>query len=109
MNLVYIILLGFAAGTSKAVRDTVAHHWSRSIFSRIRSRRWNIWFASKWELRPDHPVWFLWDAWHFFDSLEILCLIFSGVWISNYWGLICVLIMVGIGFEICYKRLFLSK
>jgi hypothetical protein len=109
MDLVMVVLFGFLAGVGKAGRDTIAHHWERSVFFRIKSVFWFRWFSSDWRLRPSHPFWFLWDGWHGFDSLSILGLGLMGIWVSSWWDLVMGLVLFGIGFGWFYNKLLLEK
>ena len=117
-NFLYVVILALFAGIAKAGRDTIAHHWDGSIFDRIRSNFWRNWFLSFWQDKPSHPIWFLWDGWHFFDTLEKVCylsivlltatkpIIFpmAGIW---YIALIAGMVMVG--FNLFYHWIFLTR
>lgn len=88
-------LLIVLAGISNAIMDTIAHHWSKSIFNCNHLKhpklfhffhkegwRWkyNLWEPSEGRLQWkvlgisfDAPVQFL-DAWHFFKMIQLFCL-----------------------------------
>ena len=118
VNFSYVIILAFLAGIAKAGRDTITHHWDRSIFFRIDSDFWRNWFLSFWQDKPSHPIWFLWDGWHFFDTLEKVCylsivlltatkpIIFpmAGIW---YIAIIAGIVMIG--FNLFYHWIFLTR
>jgi hypothetical protein len=91
------IILVFLAAFCNAVMDKTDHHFSISIFSKIKSKKWRMWFNEneswrnkyvdrdpsngrvKWEIfgiKFNKPVQ-LTDAWHFFKMWMIffICLI----------------------------------
>ena len=91
--IVSIILIVFAAFCN-AVMDKTDHHFSTSIFNRIKSKKWRLWFNEnegwknkyvdrdfnkgrvKWQIFGilfNKPVQ-LTDAWHFFKMLMIFAL-----------------------------------
>jgi len=118
VNFTYVIILAFLAGIAKAGRDTITHHWDRSIFFRIDSDFWRNWFLSFWQDKPSHPIWFLWDGWHFFDTLEKVCYL----WIvlltatkpiifpmAGIWYIAIIAGMVMIGFNLFYHWIFLTR
>lgn len=69
--IVVIFFLGVLHGFGKALRDTVAHHFLRSIFATATGRTW-VWMRSHWRDKPAHWIAPLWDAWHFGDFLTSL-------------------------------------
>jgi len=112
-----LFFIGLLAGAMKALRDTIAHHWDRSIFSKIKNDKIRKWFESKYENRPKLPeiLSFLWDGWHFGDffsyallfiGMGIFCLLFNILFILNI--ILCIIGFIS-GFQVCYKVLFLSE
>ena len=53
-----IIVLGILGGIGKAIRDTIAFNWDKSIFNKIKNDRLRRWFQSTGD-RPHHIIWFL--------------------------------------------------
>jgi len=105
-----IFILIFLAGVFNAVQDTIAHHFESSIFNRIKSERWKRWFKSDWQDKPSHPFWFLWDAWHFFKTLERICYLIIIFLITGNWfvALGC-LVFLGFGFNLFYHHFLIRK
>lgn len=106
--MIYLII--FLAGIFNAIQDTIRHHWDTSIFTRIKSLFWFRWFRSDWRDKPKHSIWFLWDAWHFFKSLERICyltiiFLLSGNWFITFGCLVC----LGIGFNLFYHHLLIYR
>lgn len=93
------------SGISKAVCDTIRYHWDRSKFNKIRNKRIWIWFKSDYENRPNHPVWFLWDAWHFFNSLMLYSLLFA---FNSWWMALIWAVVIGIVFTIFFHKFFIA-
>jgi len=118
VNFSYVIILAFLAGIAKAGRDTIAHHWDRSIFFRIDSDFWRNWFLSFWQDKPHHPIWFLWDGWHFFDTLEKVCY-FAIILLTltkptmfpmaGIWSISLIAGMVMVGFNLFYHWIFIRR
>ena len=118
VNFSYVIILAFLAGIAKAGRDTITYHWDRSIFFRIDSDFWRNWFLSFWQDKPDHYFWFLWDGWHFFDTLEKVCylsivlltatkpIIFP---MAGIWSIAIIAGTVMIRFNLFYHWIFLTR
>ena len=94
---IIISFLIFIAALCNAVMDTVDHHFSNSIFNKIKSPFWRLWFNEnagwknkyvdrdpskgrvKWNIfgiKFNKPVQIT-DAWHFFKKIMIfaICLI----------------------------------
>lgn len=88
------IILMFIAALCNAIMDKVDHHFSKSIFNRIKSPKWRLWFNEndgwknkyvdrdpnkgrvKWKIfgiEFNKPVQ-LTDAWHFFKMLMIFAI-----------------------------------
>ena len=106
---VYIILImaGVITGTGKAVRDTIDHHWGRSVFMLIENDRVRQWFRSDWTQRPNHPLWFLWDGWHFSDTLSYASLLFLFVFAESIIHVALVAIVIMATFKILYHGVLL--
>jgi hypothetical protein len=121
VNFIYVIILGLIAGIAKAGRDTIAHHWDSSIFNEIRHAGWRKWFMSWYLNKPDHPIWFLWDGWHCFDTLEKACYLSiilltatkrfeTNSLIATNWSLVIVVALGAIvGFNLCYHWIFIHR
>lgn len=105
-----IFFLGVLAGTAKAGRDTIAHHFPGSIFGAIENVKIRKWFESDYNDRPNH--WFspIWDGWHFFDSITIVSPVLCFGIVVIVVGSVIFLYLVGFmgSFLIFYKRLFLK-
>ena len=84
-NWIGIIVLGILGGIGKAIRDTIAFKWDDSVFNKIKNDRWRRWFQSTGD-RPNHLIWFLWDGWHFGDTLSYTALLaamfFVALWLQ---------------------------
>ena len=119
--MIFVLIFALFAGMAKAGRDTIAHHWHDSVFFQIRSEFWFKWFRSAWTDKPNHPVWFLWDGWHFFDTLEKLCyfsivLLMSTKCLPSIFPLWAIWVIVagcaamaGVGFYLFYWKVFYRK
>jgi len=71
MSWVVVVMLAIVTGISKACRDTIDFHWDYSVFILIKNKKLREWLRSDWTNKPDHLFWFMWDGWHFFDTLTI--------------------------------------
>lgn len=107
------------AAISKAVRDTLSHHFENSIFSELNPNFWNpvISGANKWKggKEENGEKFFLsstlfvgiTEGWHVFESLNTF-FIFLGVGLSGYsygiLGIITARVLYGIIFTIAYKE-----
>lgn len=107
------------AAISKAVRDTLSHHFEKSIFSELNPNFWNpvISGANKWKggKEENGEKFFLsstlfvgiTEGWHVFESLNTF-FIFLGVGLSGYFygvlGMIAARVLYGIVFTIAYKK-----
>ena len=107
------------AAISKAVRDTLSHHFENSIFSELNPNFWNpvISGANKWKggKEENGEKFFLsstlfvgiTEGWHVFESLNTF-FIFLGVGLSGYsygiLGIITARVLYGIIFTIAYKK-----
>lgn len=103
-----VIILGFLGGIAKAMRDTIAHHFERSVFSGF-SGFWFKWFLSYPGNKPTHPIWFLWDGWHFADNFQILMFLLAISSGLNWLDAIVFGICFGLAFRVFYHHLFLNK
>ena len=102
-------MLAILSGLSKAIRDTVAHHWNICVFSRIKYNFWFKWFRSDWRDKPSHPIWFLWDAWHCFDTLSYAALFVLIYLCSEYWEIGAIMSAKWLGFNVFYHKILLIK
>lgn len=84
-NWLALIVLGLLAGVGKGLRDTIAFNWTGSIFRKIKNKKLRDWLESTGE-RPSHIIWFLWDGWHFGDTLSYAALLaamfFAASWLE---------------------------
>ena len=103
------LILAFIAGVcGKAFRDTIAHHYDRSIFKSLDCK----WIESDWRNKPQYPNWRyfippLWDGWHFGDFVSVV-----GLAISIYLNpalIIYSLIMFYTSFTLFYHYIFIKK
>lgn len=115
LNVFLFSLLGFLHGMAKAMRDTIDHHWGRSVFNEVKKEWLYKWLQSDWTERPKTgwrakmPP--LWDGWHFGDFLTALLPIaaaFYGLSAGLDAGLIVFYVFFTIiSFNFFYKRWFL--
>jgi hypothetical protein len=91
--LLSLLIAGVAIfGVSKAVKDTLEHHYSQSVFASLPAAFWNPAVSWKnkyqdWDAGDKHPAFAgadnilvsLTDAWHLFDLLGIVALIVAGL------------------------------
>ena len=107
------------AGVSKAVRDTLSHHFENSIFSELNPKFWNpvVSGANKWKggKEENGEKFFLsstlfvgiTEGWHVFESLNTF-FIFLGVGLSGYsydiLGMVVARVIYGISFTIAYEK-----
>lgn len=91
--LIALLMSGvFIFGLSKAIKDTLQHHYSQSIFTGLDARFWNP--SESWKNKyadfdtgsrqPAFPgstslLVSLTDAWHLFDLLSIIGLLLAGM------------------------------
>lgn len=101
--------MAILSGLGKAVRDTIAHHWERCIFTKIGNEFWFKWFRSDWRDKPSHPIWFLWDAWHWFDTLSYATLFVLIYLCSEYWEISVIISAKWLSFSIFYHKILLIK
>lgn len=107
------ILGGILAGFFKAVRDTIAHHWERSVFNEIKNIRFREWLQSDWRNKPNHFIAPLWDGWHFSDfcSYASFCeLAFYASLNQDYFRSTFVFLTVMLGsFYVFYHKIFVRE
>ena len=106
--MVEIITLFFLAGMFNAAQDTIVHHWDTSIFARIKSEGWRTWFKSHWRDKPSHKIWFLWDAWHCFKSLEKLCYVLIVYFNLGLTIAFISVVALGLGFNLFYEKILIN-
>ena len=104
---IIIAILAILAGLGKAVRDTIAHHWGKCIFSKIKNELWFKWFRSDWRDKPNHPIWFLWDAWHCFDSLSYVVYLPILFLFDGWFHLVVIVIFRWLAFHDFYHKILL--
>lgn len=88
--------------------DTLAHHYSTSIFKNLNERFWNPY--ESWKYAP-HIFGYVWDAWHIAKTCMLFCLLGAVVLyvpITNYkildW---CILgTLWNLNFSLFYDRVF---
>jgi hypothetical protein len=94
--------------TSNAVMDSVDHHQSQSIFSKMKNQKWwnqNQGWKNKYidydtdiknGIKPRRVKWTfgpitmnkpvqLTDSWHFFKMLTIVCYVLASVTLPSFW------------------------
>jgi len=114
------ILLIIIAGLAESGKDTLAHHFEDSVFSKLNPQFWNPFLsgANKWKggNRDNGEKFFLsstllvgvTEAWHLFKMISTAC-IFSGIGLSVYsvglWGVLGARVLYGIIFTLGYKYL----
>ena len=108
-NWIVLLFLMIIAGIGKAMRDTISFHWDRSVFSKIKNERWRRWFESDMNRRPDHPIWFLWDGWHFGDTLSYVGIFLAIIFVITWWQVIMCAALFGILFQLFYQIIFLAR
>lgn len=114
-RVVLFTFLGAMHGTSKAFRDTIDHHWGRSIFALVKTQWLYVWLRSDWTEKPEHgwrsKIPPLWDGWHFGDFLTGLSPIsaaFYGLYAGLDAGLMVFYVFSAmVAFHFCYHRWFL--
>ncbi len=108
--MIAITILAVIAGIAKAGRDTISHHFYQSIFNCTNFPALRKWFLSDWEDKPSHPVWFLWDGWHCFDTLEKVCYLAIVLLVATNWSLVALIAGgVIVGFILFYESIFLTR
>jgi len=107
-NWISVIILAILAGIGKAVRDTISFQWERSVFNKIKDEKCRLWFKSERESRPSHPFWFIWDGWHFGDSLSYLGILVAMIFVTIWLQVIVCAVLFGVTFQLFYRVLFLS-
>lgn len=103
---IIMVTLSILAGSGKALRDTVSFHWDNCIFARIKNKRWYRWFKSDYEDRPNYLIWFLWDAWHFGDTISYASLLALMVTIETWLQVAICAITMGVIFQLLYHGIF---
>jgi len=103
-----IIVLGALGGIGKAMRDTISFNWNLSIFNKIKNDRLRRWFQSK-SARPNHLIWFLWDGWHFGDTLSYAALLAAMFFVSTWLQVAVCAALVGGIFQLFFHVVFLGK
>jgi hypothetical protein len=104
----YSIILIFLAAILNAFMDTLAHHFSTSIFKELNVKFWNP--NISWEYAKKING-YVFDAWHMGKSLMIFCLMGAVVMyvpITNYklldWAILGVL--WNTTFSLFYNKIF---
>ena len=103
-----IIGFGILGGIGKAIRDTVAFNWNESVFNKIEHNRLRLWFQSKGD-RPRHIIWFLWDGWHFGDTLSYSALLAAMFFVTTWYQVAACAALVGGIFQLFFHVVFLNK
>lgn len=117
--LIFGILSSTISGIGKAIRDTLAHHFERSVFKDLNPLFWNPVLSgnNKWKNgdRNQGEKFFLsttllvslTEGWHIGETINVLFLVL-GVGLITYsiglWGVIIARIIYGISFTIAYKK-----
>ena len=131
-----VAVVAALAGTAKAVKDTVSHHYAQSVFSKLKNEQyWNP--AQSWKNKYQNyemgntrarfvlaTTWLvsLTDAWHLFDMLHRVLIIAAGIsaglsagnkvgfgtryWLEAWLWFLFVMIAGSVGFHTCYTYLF---
>jgi len=111
--MILLLIFGMLAGFFKAVRDTIAHHWERSIFNEIKNVRLREWLRSDWKDKPDHFIAPLWDGWHFSDFCSYVSFCGLAYYASCYgnWfrASFIFLALMLITFTIFYHKIFVRE
>ncbi len=108
LNWLAIIVLGTLGGIGKATRDTITFKWDQSIFSKIKNDRLRRWLESTGD-HPNHLIWFLWDGWHFGDTLSYTALLVAMFFVSTWYQVaVCGLFLGGI-FQLFFHVIFMGK
>jgi len=99
-----LIILGILAGIGKGLRDTIAFNWAGSVLKNIKNEKIRNWFESKAE-HPSHIIWFLWDGWHFGDTLSYSALLAAMIFVNSWLQIgVCAILMGGV-FQLLYHAL----
>ena len=115
------ILLCGLAGIAKAIQDTLAHHFSSSIFRDGTFYKTQFWdskksWINKWDyssgskkekfLGSSTIFVFMTDAWHLFQLLHLNILILGVFMIGiqfSLWGLLVAIVLYRVIFELNYR------
>lgn len=135
-HIIIVGLLAALSGVSKAVKDTISHHYSQSVFAQLDPQYWNPAESWKnkyqdWDAGQKEPRFLLattWlvaltDAWHTFDSLHRLLLIGAGLcgglaagkktgynwhyWRHAWYWFVFILVSGAAGFHVFYHYVFI--
>lgn len=108
VNLVILVGLTGLAGFAKAIRDTIAHHWERSVFNFISNEFLREWMRSDWRNRPHHCIWFIWDGWHFAESILYASLFSMMLLRCGIWDVGFGIAAFGLSFNLWYHKFLLK-
>lgn len=131
ISILALVFTAFVQGISKAIKDTLAHHYGFSVFTRMKNQKyWNPKISqfnkyknnnprkgSKFFLSTTALVWVT-DAWHLFQTIEIMSFCFAMVilgdlGLDSFWVNCCVVAvwrLLGGGlFELFYKYILLKS
>jgi len=100
-----IIVLGIVGGIGKAMRDTIVFNCDKSIFNKIKNDRLRCWFQSTGD-RPNHIIWFLWDGWHFGDTLSYTAILAAMFFVSIWYQVILCAVLFGGIFQLFFHIIF---
>jgi hypothetical protein len=84
LKIILVLILVFICGTTNAVMDTLAHHYSVSIFANLDTQFWDgtVSWCNKWKnceagneafLFSSSVFSFLTDGWHLAKFMYLLC------------------------------------
>ena len=102
------------ASFCKAIKDTLAFHYGKSVFAGLDPQFWNpnISWKNKYADWPDDPspafilsdtvFVFLTDAWHLFDFLMLMCLFIA---IHLRGSILWAVVIYGVVFNVAYYTL----
>jgi len=102
MDLIAVALL---LGIFKAWRDTIAHHNSIMVFN-------TRWFKSFWDDKKYHFGPFKVDAWHVFDNLIVLMIVYLASTSrenASFLQIAGLILIYWATFSLFYKKLLIKK
>jgi hypothetical protein len=100
-----ISVFAILGGIGKAMRDTIAFKWDKSIFNKIKNDRLRRWFQSTGE-RPNHIIWFLWDGWHFGDTISYTAILAAMFFVSIWYQVLLCAVLFGVIFQLFFHVIF---
>lgn len=105
----WFLLFALFAGIADAVKDTLAHHFSTSVFNKLNPKFWNPEVSWKYKIKS---IGMSLDAWHLFKMAHTLFICLAVVFFMPIENLVISYVLVYLfyktGFNLFYSKLLIK-